>query len=119
MEKSKWESSKLIYEMSGPNKDNWMKILLNPDAFDIVFSILSRKDIRDDATAAPLYLELLTTSTLSSLQTYVCVGALSSDRVEDMIDEGRGGNEWQKCVEVAANLLLTITVELQLRFQLS
>eukprot|EP00597_Dinobryon_sp_UTEXLB2267_P011576 CAMPEP_0170130372 /NCGR_PEP_ID=MMETSP0020_2-20130122/22548_1 /TAXON_ID=98059 /ORGANISM="Dinobryon sp., Strain UTEXLB2267" /LENGTH=2695 /DNA_ID=CAMNT_0010365113 /DNA_START=8 /DNA_END=8092 /DNA_ORIENTATION=- len=113
MEKSKWEPSKLIYEMSGPNKDNWIKILSNPEAFDFVFSILSRKDIRDDATAAPLYLDLLTANALNSLQTYICEGALSSDKVEDILDEGRGGNEWQRCVEVANNLLLTVTVSLK------
>ena len=99
--------------MSGPNKENWIKILSNPEAYDVVFSILSRKDIRDGSTAAPLYLDLLTAAALQSMQTYMCEGSLSNDKVEDMIEEGRGGRQWYHCIEVADNLLVTVSVLLK------
>ena len=113
IEKAKWESNKLIYEMSGPNKENWIKILSNPEAFDLVFSILSRKEIRDGSTAAPLYLDLLTTGALQSMQTYICEGSLSNDEVDEMIDEGRGGRKWHNGIEYAENLLTTLSVLLK------
>jgi hypothetical protein len=55
-----WEPSKIIYEFSGPNKDNWSKLITsdNSKVLEIIFDWLGRAEIKDDPSSVPLYLPL-------------------------------------------------------------
>lgn len=106
-----WDADKLIYELTGPNRENWEEIISVALENDVtgqlmaeVLKLLSHDDIRENPNANSLYIPL---SNMRALQTYMATG-LNSSMVATAVLRGRGSGSWIKVVDAALSVVETI-----------
>jgi hypothetical protein len=103
---AQWDTEKLLYELTGPNAENWVAVCDSDDVKVLrsVLELLSRKDVNTDSRSAPLFLPFGNSMGLARLLQYVTEGKLSEDSV-DLVSNGRGGHQWSECVDSVSHLV--------------
>jgi hypothetical protein len=110
-----WPVDQIIHEFSGANKMNWKAItdrgVMNDDGGKVlyeIFHLLSLQEVRDSSNASELYTSFSETTGLMGIMTYLSVGVLKDDSLQQAVSQGRGGKEWLLVMGAALSAVQTI-----------
>jgi hypothetical protein len=73
-----------------------------------IFHLLSLQEVRDTSNASVLYTSFSEPTGLMGIMTYLSIGVLKHDSLQQAVSQGRGGEEWLLVMDAALCAVQTI-----------